>query len=105
VRGTVCFVDVGACELTPGPAAETWICPTYATQQYCAYQYLVRQANTGTSTAGDAYYFTQPSLFKYGAGQWLWDSCGAIIANVHRDVDDAILEFRTLMNAQVGRRR
>ncbi|GMF09184.1 unnamed protein product [Phytophthora lilii] len=43
----------------------------------------------------------QPSLFKYGAGQWLWDSCGAIIANVHRDIDDAILEFRTLMNAQV----
>ncbi|RLN88399.1 hypothetical protein BBJ28_00004308 [Nothophytophthora sp. Chile5] len=81
-------------------ATETWICPTYASQQYCAYQYLVRQANTGTSDAGDTYYFTQPSLFKYGAGQWLWDSCGAIIANVHRDIDDAITEFRTLMYAQ-----
>ncbi|KAJ1567603.1 hypothetical protein HK405_005411 [Cladochytrium tenue] len=81
---------------------ETQNCPTYATQMYYAYQYLVRQANTGTSDAGNEYYFTQPSLFKYGAGQWLWDSCGAIIANTHRNVDDAVAEFRTLMDAQVS---
>ncbi|KAI8608772.1 Six-hairpin glycosidase-like protein [Chytriomyces sp. MP71] len=67
-----------------------------------AYQYLVRQANKGTSNTGNAYYFTQPSLFKYGAGQWLWDSCGAIIANTHRNLDDAVAEFRTLMNSQVA---
>ncbi|KAJ3129522.1 hypothetical protein HK100_008548 [Physocladia obscura] len=81
---------------------ETQYCPTYATQISSAYQYLVRQANTGTSNAGQPYYFTQPSLFKYGAGQWLWDSCGAIIANTHRNISAAILEFETLMNAQVA---
>ncbi|KAJ3346259.1 hypothetical protein HDU83_003257 [Entophlyctis luteolus] len=81
---------------------EVQFCPTHATQIYSAFQYLERQANTGTSSAGQPYYFTQPSLFKYGAGQWLWDSCGAIIANTHRNIDDAILEFRTLMNAQVA---
>ncbi|KAJ3384184.1 hypothetical protein HDU84_003088 [Entophlyctis sp. JEL0112] len=82
--------------------SESQFCPTYATQIYYAYQYLVRQANQGTANSGNPYYFTQPSLFKYGAGQWLWDSCGAIIANSRRNIQDAILEFNTLMYSQVS---
>ncbi|KAJ3098058.1 hypothetical protein HDU97_004352, partial [Phlyctochytrium planicorne] len=79
---------------------EPQTCPTYATILSSAYSYLNRQANKGVSAAGKPYYFTQPSLFKYGAAQWLWDSSGAIIANVHRNIEDAKAEFRTLMNAQ-----
>ncbi|KAI9331029.1 Six-hairpin glycosidase-like protein [Zopfochytrium polystomum] len=95
-------VSAGASDGGTTEGSETQFCPTHATQIYSAYSYLQRQANKGTANSGSPYYFTQPSLFKYGAGQWLWDSCGAIIANTHRNVDDAITEFRTLMAAQVA---
>ncbi|KAI8799279.1 Six-hairpin glycosidase-like protein [Cladochytrium replicatum] len=82
--------------------SEDQFAPTYTTLISQSYRWLQRLANKGTSDAGAPYYFTQPSLFKYGAGQWLWDSCGAIVANVHRNPEDAKSEFRTLMNSQIA---
>ena len=73
---------------------------TYATAMYQAYQFLVRDANTGISDNNQTYYYTQPSPYKYGSTQWLWDSCAAIITNSNRDIDIAILELRTLLSAQ-----
>lgn len=73
---------------------------TYANAIYQAYQFLVRDGNSGISDNNQTYYYTQPSPYKYGSTQWLWDSSAAIITNSNRDIDIAILELRTLLSAQ-----
>ena len=50
--------------------------------------------------AGGTYGFTQPSLWKYGVGQWLWDSGAATITNAWRNVSWAELELATILRVQ-----
>lgn len=81
---------------------EKQIVVTYATAMYQAYQYLVRDGNSGIMDGKDQpFYYTQPSPYKYGSSQWLWDSSAAIVTNSNRDIELAKLELRTLLAGQL----
>ena len=53
---------------------------------------------------GLEYHFYRPSLEKYSADQWLWDSSSHMIVWSHRNVTNAVLALRTLLQMQQVRK-
>jgi hypothetical protein len=49
---------------------------------------------------GMQYHFYKPALEKYSSSQWLWDSGSHMIAWSHRNVTNAILDLRTMLQMQ-----
>lgn len=64
-----------------------------------AYQYLESHLLTGHRW-GYHYHTYRPSLTKYSATQWLWDSGAHMIIWSHRNVTNAILDLRTMLQMQ-----
>mgnify|MGYP001600702758 FL=1 len=64
-----------------------------------AYEYLESHLMTGARW-GMPYHFYRPSLTKYSATQWLWDSGSHMITWSHRNVTNAILDLRTMLQLQ-----
>ena len=46
------------------------------------------------------YHFFRPSLTKYSAAQWLWDSGSHMISWSHLNATNSILDLRTMLNMQ-----
>ncbi len=46
---------------------------------------------------GKPYHFYRPSIDKYSADQWLWDSGAHMIVWSHRNVTNSILDLRTML--------
>jgi len=47
-----------------------------------------------------SYHFYRPSIEKYSADQWLWDSGAHMIVWSHRNVTNSILDLRTMLQFQ-----
>lgn len=47
------------------------------------------------------YHFYRPGLEKYGPDQWLWDSAFHMISWSRLDVNNSILDLRTMLQKQV----
>ena len=47
------------------------------------------------------YHFYRPGLYKYGPNQWLWDSCFHMIAWSRINLNNSLLDLRTMMQKQV----
>jgi hypothetical protein len=85
----------------------------YATTQYntsretssvCAiidtcYTYLEEHLMLGRKWGLDFHYY-RPALQKYGPHQWLWDSGSHMIVWAHRNVTNAILDLKTMLQMQ-----
>jgi hypothetical protein len=80
----------GECQLTP----------TVTTIAARIHSWLDRGFDSGPLPGGGEYGYTQPSLWKYGPSQWLWDSGAAAISNSWRNTSRAVLELGTLLRAQ-----
>jgi hypothetical protein len=64
-----------------------------------AYAYLQSHECSGQRW-GLPYHFYRPSLTKYSADQWLWDSCAHMITWSHRNVSNAVADLRTMLSMQ-----
>ena len=63
--------------------------------------YRCLKANQMTGVKwGIPYHFYRPSLTKYSASQWLWDSGWHIVAWSHRQPENAVAELRSLLSFQ-----
>jgi hypothetical protein len=49
---------------------------------------------------GKKFHFYQPSLEKYTADQWLWDSGAHMIVWSQKNVNNAVLDMRTMLQFQ-----
>lgn len=63
------------------------------------YDYLESHLCTGTKW-GKFFHFYRPSLEKYSADQWLWDSGSHMIVWSHKNVSNSILDLRTMLHMQ-----
>lgn len=64
-----------------------------------AYTFLKSHLCTGRRW-GYNYHFYRPSLQKYSADQWLWDSGSHQIVWSHRNASNAVLSLRSLLHLQ-----
>ena len=81
---------------------ECQLTPTVTTIAARIHSWLDRGFDSGPlpDGGGGEYGYTQPSQWKYGASQWLWDSGAAAISNSWRNTSRAVLELSTLLRAQ-----
>jgi hypothetical protein len=79
---------------------ESQFTPTITTIAARTHSWLDRGWDTGVALDGQEIGFTQPSLWKYSRGQWLWDSGAVAISNSWRNATRSALEVRTLLRAQ-----
>jgi len=63
------------------------------------YNYLESHLCEGTKW-NLSYHFYRPSIEKYSADQWLWDSGAHMIVWSHRNVTNSILDLRTMLQFQ-----
>jgi len=101
------FLAVALIVLSTGVAArQNTSTPALIVKQ--AYEFLTSHLVEGTRcwTGPDGqpgcypYHFFRPSLTKYSAAQWLWDSGSHMISWSHRNVTNSILDLRTMLQMQ-----
>ena len=96
---TLNFLIVAALQLLGGCLASNQNTSTVDEIINACYSYLESNLCEGENW-GHRYHFYKPSAEKYSSDQWLWDSGAHMIVWSHRDVQNSVLDLRSMLRMQ-----